>query len=83
MKKHIITVLAAVAALMTLSTSCLKEERSDVMISYSVLLPEVSYIGFEDVSSILSQIGADSKKVESAFLLGGKWVQQTYTYPAK
>lgn len=67
MKKHIITVLAAVIAVLTLSTSCLKEERSDVMISYSVLLPEVSYIGSEDVSTILSQIGADSKKVENAF----------------
>lgn len=53
------------------------------MISYSVLLPEVSYVGSEDVFTILSQIEADSKKVENAFLLGGKWVQQTYTYPAK
>ncbi len=67
MKKHFISIIVAVAAILSLSTSCLKEERSDVLISYSVLLPEVSYVGSEDVFAILAQMKEDSKMVEDAF----------------
>ena len=67
MKKHLSIILAAVAALLCVSTSCLKEERSDVSISYSVLMPEMSYAGSEDIITILAGIEADSKKISDAF----------------
>ena len=67
MKKHVLVMIAAVAAMLSLSTSCLKEERSDVSISFSVISPNVSYVGSDDVFTILSQISADSKTVSDAF----------------
>ena len=67
MKKCILVLVAAVAAMLLLTTSCLKEERSDVSISYSVIAPSVSYVGSEDVFTILAQISADTKTIQDAF----------------
>lgn len=65
--KKLISIFVALSALMTLTTSCLYEEKSDVSISYSIKQDEISYSGSEDIFTILAQMEADSKTVRNAF----------------
>lgn len=67
MKKRVSVLVAAVAAVLFMTSSCLKEERSDVLISYSVITPEVSYVGSDDIATILARISEDCKTVSDAF----------------